>query len=80
MGPILKIIGCRDCGMQVIRIAGDAGKQLILEAQPTPDGTVVLVHRRRRSMARTLNGEALEEATQPLYRPHDCPNRPDWRI
>ncbi len=60
---------CRDCGAPVVNALTEGGRAIELDADPHPDGTVVLYDVDGHARARVLTGAQLP-ATQPARQRH----------
>lgn len=70
-----RIEKCRSCGAAVLWSMTPGGNWMILDAEPDPEGSMVLEHGRARAY------QALVHSHLDRYRPHwaRCPDADSWR-
>jgi hypothetical protein len=70
---------CRSCNAPVMFVRNVAGNLMILDAEPVPDGRIVIVD----GVAQTLKGDMWEERAPegPRYKDHHatCKQSEQWR-
>ena len=76
---------CRSCGAPVLWATVElSGKQMPVDADPAPEGNVLIQREPGRVWARVLTGHDLHQARhedEPLHRSHfsTCPDAATWR-
>lgn len=71
----MKVVKCRDCPALIVWTFTDRAKRMPVNADPDPDGNIVLNEGRRQTFAVVLKRTDPRPTDQPLYRSHfaDCP-------
>jgi hypothetical protein len=72
---------CRSCQAPITWAVTERGRDMPVNAEPSPDGSIELVERGGQPpLARTLKAADRAGKTN-LHRSHfaDCPNAPTWR-
>lgn len=72
---------CRSCGAQIYWAKTEAGKSMPVDAEPVPDGNVILFDRRGSVLALVLHRGEVPPPGAKLRQAHfrTCPNSADWR-
>lgn len=76
-----QISKCRSCGAAIIWAVTRNEKSIPLDAEPSPEGNVVLDDLRNATVLGPLDLLLHDRDAQPLYMPHhaSCPDGEEWK-